>query len=276
MGQREYFTTYHQIEEDRLLAQGLVLDPLTRRVFAAAGLSRGMRVLDLGSGVGNVSRVAAEFVGPEGSVIGVDRDPDAVGRATRLAEEAGHRNLEFRVGDVQALDGLDGEFDAVVGRAVLMYLADPVDALRKAASLVRPGGLVCMQEVDCTHEWTSVDTPTWRQLRSWVVAAFGSVKADLALGPSLFGTFHAAGLPDPEMTMEAVVGGGDRAPAFGWANVAISALPLMERFGIVSAAELDPDTLTDRLLAEVHAEQGIVISPCLYGAWARACLSKIA
>ncbi len=269
MGQREYFTTYQQTEEDRLLAQGLVLDPLTRRVFAAAGLSRGMRVLDLGSGVGNVSRLAAEFVGPEGSVVGVDRDPDAVRRATRLAEDAGHRNLEFRVGDVEALDGLDGQFDAVVGRAVLMYLADPVRTLRQAVELLRPGGLVCMQEPDCTYAWTSVDTPTWRQLRSWVVAALESIKADLRMGPSLFATFHAAGLPDPEMTMEAVVGGGDRAPAFGWANLAIAALPLMERFGIASAADLDPDTLTDRLLAEVNAEQGIVVAPCLYGAWAR-------
>lgn len=268
MGQREYFTRYQQAEEERLLAQGKVLDPLTRRVFASAGLSRGMRVLDLGSGVGNVSRIAAEFVGPDGSVVGVDRDPEAVRRAERLTEDAGFRNVEFREGDVQALDGLDGGFDAVVGRLVLMYVADPVGALRKAASLLGPGGLVCMHEADVTYLWTSVDTPTWRQLRSWIVDAFGSIGADLRMGPSLFATFHAAGLPDPELTMEAVVGGGDRAPAFGWANIARTALPLLERLGVATADEVDPDTLTERLLAEVHAEHGIVIGPCLYGAWA--------
>ncbi|MBM7789413.1 class I SAM-dependent methyltransferase [Tenggerimyces flavus] len=267
MAQREYFTTYQQVEEDRLLAQGRVLDPLTRRLFASAGLSRGMRVLDLGSGVGNVSRLAAEFVGPEGRVVGVDRDPEAVERAARLAASAGFGNLEFRVGSVEALTTEDGEFDAVVGRGVFMYLADPVLALRRAAGLVRSGGLVCVQEPDMTYTWSTVDGPTWRQLRSWIVETFETLEVDQRMGPSLFATFHAAGLPDPELVMESAVGGGERAVAFGWANVATAALPLMERLGIATAAEVDQDTLTDRLLAEVHAEQGIVIGPCMYGAW---------
>jgi ubiquinone/menaquinone biosynthesis C-methylase UbiE len=268
MGQREYFTQYEQAEEERLLAQGKLFDPLTQRVFAAAGLSRGMRVLDLGSGAGNVSRLAAEFVGPEGSVVGVDRDPAAVRRAARLTEEAGLGNVEFREGDIVALAGLDGEFDAVVGRLVLMYLAEPAGALRKAASLLRPGGLVCLHEADFSYIWSSVDAPTWRQLRSWIVDALGRINANLGMGPSLFATFHAAGLPDPEMTMEAVVGGGDGAPVYGWANVALAVLPLLERFGIATADEVGPETLTERLLAELHAEQGVVVGPCLYGAWA--------
>jgi SAM-dependent methyltransferase len=267
MGQREYLAADRHIEEERLLAQGQVIDPLTRRVLASAGLSRGMRVLDLGSGAGNVSRLAAELVGPEGSVVGIERDPDAVRRAARSVEDAGLRNIEFRQGDVQMLAGIEGEFDAVVGRLVLMYLADPVEALRQAASLLRPDGVVCLHEADFTYEWSSVDTPTWRRLKSWVVEALAGIDADLRMGPSLFATFRAAGLPDPEMTMEAAVGGGDRAYALGWVNVARAALPLMERLGITTAAEVDPDTLTDRLLAEVHAEQGVVVGPCLYGAW---------
>lgn len=267
--QREYFTDYQQAEEDRLLAQGELLDPLTRRLFATAGLAPGMRVLDLGSGVGNVARLAAEFVGPKGNVVGVDRDVEAVRRATRLTEAAGLPNVEFLEGDVQVLAGIDGEFDAVVGRAVLMYVADPVGAVRRASSLVRSGGLVCLHEVDMTHRWVSVDTPTWGQLRSWIGETFERIGVNPLMGPSLFATFRAAGLPHPELIMEAVVGGGDRAPAFGWANIARAALPLMERFGIATAAEVDPDSLTDRLLAEARAEQAVVISPHLYGAWAR-------
>lgn len=268
MAEREYFATDRRVEEERLLEQGRVLDPLTRRVFASAGLARGMRVLDLGSGAGNVSRLAAEIVGPGGSVVGVERDPDAVRRSARLAEGAGWHNVEFVEGDVEDLAGLDGEFDAVVGRLVLMYLADPAGALRRASSLLRPGGLVCMHEPDITYLWSTADAPVWHQVKSWVIDALTKIDADLRMGTSLFGTFRAAGLPDPEMTMEAVVGGGDRAYAFGWANVVRAALPLMERYGIASAGEVDPDTLTERLLAEVHAEQGVVVGPCLYGAWA--------
>ena len=60
-------------EDERLVAQGRLFDPLTRRVLLQAGLTRGMRVLDLGSGAGNVARLAAELVGPEGAVVGIDR-----------------------------------------------------------------------------------------------------------------------------------------------------------------------------------------------------------
>lgn len=267
MGPREYLAADRQVEEERLLAQGKVIDPLTRRVFASAGLARGMRVLDLGSGAGNVSRLAAEAVGPEGRVVGVERDPEAVRRSELLARDAGYHNIEFREGDIEALTGDAGEFDAVVGRLVLMYVADPAGVLRRAASLVRPGGLVCLHEADFTYMWSSVDTPTWRRLKSWIMQALARIDADQRMGPSLFATYGSAGLPDPELMMEAVVGGGDNAYALGWVNVARAALPLMERFGIATADEVDPDSLTERLLAEVHAERGIVVGPCLYGAW---------
>ena len=108
-------------EEQRLQAQSASFDPLTRRLFADAGLASGMRVLDLGCGAGNVSRLAAEIVGPEGSVLGVDRDPAAVERSQRLA---GGPHVQFQQADVNHLaDEVAGDFDAVVGRIVLWIAA---------------------------------------------------------------------------------------------------------------------------------------------------------
>ncbi len=92
-------------EDERLVAQGRLFDPLTRRVLEQAGLSPGMRVLDLGSGAGNVARLAAELVGPDGSVVGIERDPAAAELARRRTDAP---NVEFRVGDVEALDGVEG------------------------------------------------------------------------------------------------------------------------------------------------------------------------
>jgi len=66
-----------------------------------------------------------------------------------------------------------------------------------------------------------------------------------------------------------MLGGGDRAFAWAWANVMRGVLPLMERFGITTASELQPDTLAERLLDELRPAQGIVISPPMIGAWAR-------
>lgn len=73
-------------EQRRLDSQATFFDPLTERVLRSAGLSAGMRVLDLGSGAGHVALLAARLVGPDGQVIGVERDPQAVDGAGREQE----------------------------------------------------------------------------------------------------------------------------------------------------------------------------------------------
>jgi ubiquinone/menaquinone biosynthesis C-methylase UbiE len=202
-------------EDERLRAQARVFDPLTARLFGRAGLAPGMRVLDIGSGAGIVALLAAEAVGPKGSVVGIDRDPSMLDHARRLA--AGRSNVEFRTGDLRSLD-LDEEFDAVVGRLVLAHVPDPVATLRAVAARVRPGGLVCMHENDMTQRWTSHEAPLWEQVRSWILEALAAADVHARMGPTLFATFRSAGLPDPDLVLEAPVGGGVGAPTFGWAN----------------------------------------------------------
>ena len=87
---REYQLGSDEDELARLDLQDRALAPATRALFAAAGIRPGMRVLDLGCGAGDVAFVAADLVGPDGSVVGVDRSPDALARA-RL--QAGQRDL---------------------------------------------------------------------------------------------------------------------------------------------------------------------------------------
>lgn len=252
-------------EERRLRAQATVFDPLTARLLDRAGLAPGMHVLDLGSGSGNVTMLAATAVGPRGRVVGIDNDPDAVAQSQRLV--AGLDHVEIREADVHALDGVDGEFDAVVARTVLCHLTDPAAALRTATERVRPGGLVCMQELDMTSSWTSNPTPLWDQVRGWILETFARAGVDALMGPSLFAAFRSAGLPEPELVLEAPVGGGTRSPTFGWANAASALLPAMERLGIATADEVEVDTLTERLDAEAAAHHGTVTGPLMYGAW---------
>jgi SAM-dependent methyltransferase len=251
-------------EDERLIAQGRLFDPLTRRLLRQAGLAPGMRVLDLGSGAGNVARLAGELVGPDGSVVGIERDPAAAALARQRTDAA---NVEFRVGDVQTLDGVEDGFDAVVGRLVLMYLPDPVAALRHAAERVRRGGLVCMHEADLGYLYASPQTPLWAQVRTWFGQALEKAGIERRMGPALFTTFRAAGLPGPRLMVEAFAGGGPGAPAWAWANVLAAAIPLMEQLGVATRAEVDPVTLADRLLAQTLASDGCVIGPPMTGAW---------
>lgn len=269
MADNEYTFTDRTHEQRRLASQAVGFDPLTERVFGAAGIGVGMRVLDLGSGAGDVAMLAARLVGPEGEVVGVERDPAAVAAANERVARVGIDNVRFIEGDVQTLAQVTGEFDAVIGRLVLMYLADPVDAVRRAAALLRPGGVMCLHEGDMTYDWAHPMTPLWTQMRAWFVEALQRTNVATRMGLSLYPTFVAAGLPAPEQRLECAVGGGAHARAWGWANVMRGVLPLLERLGIATAAELDADTLADRLRDEITAAGGIVIWPPMVGAWSR-------
>jgi SAM-dependent methyltransferase len=251
-------------EDQRLVAQGEVFDPLTRRLLERAGLVSGMRVLDLGSGAGNVARLAAEIVGPRGAVVGVERDPAAVELARRRTDAP---TIEFRVGDVQTLDGIERGFDAVIGRLVLMYLADPAAALRRAASRLRSGGLICVQEADLAYLPAGPLTSRWAEAQGYFLAALEKAGIEPRSGPTLFTMFRVAGLPAPDLMVELFAGGGPDAPAWAWANVISAAVPLMERHGIATRADVDPPTLADRLLAETLAADGCVLGPPMFGAW---------
>jgi hypothetical protein len=100
--------------------------------------------------------------------------------------------------------------------------------------------------------------------------AFARAGVHGRMGLELFGAFAAAGLPEPELRSEQGVGGGG-----AWAGYAVlaetvrSLLPAIEATGLATAGEVDPDTLADRLRADVMATGGVAASPPLIGAWAR-------
>jgi SAM-dependent methyltransferase len=259
-----YFASDRAAEDERLTAQGRLFDPLTRWLLEVAGLEPGMRVLDLGSGAGNVARLAAELVGPDGAVVGVEKDPAAVELARRHTDEP---NVEFRVADAQTLDGVEDGFDAVTGRLILLHVPDPLGLLRQAAARVRPGGLVIMQEADLGYLWASPQPALWSQVRAWLLAAMEKAGIAIQMGPELFSLFREAGLPGPRLVIETIAEGGPDAPAWAWANVVSAAIPLMEKTGVATRAEVDASTLADRLLAEALGSDSCVIAPPMTGAW---------
>src|SRR5258705_6303938 len=82
-------------EHERLIRQAVRVAPTTERFFREAGIGPGQRVLDIGSGVGDVAMLAARLVGPSGEVVAIERDPKAIAKARARVTEAGLHNVRF-------------------------------------------------------------------------------------------------------------------------------------------------------------------------------------
>ncbi len=115
--------------------------------FAAGRLPVGGRVVDLGSGGGFDCFVAAQLVGPNGSVVGVDMTPAMLERARRVANELGLRTVEFREGILEALPVADDWADVVISNGVLNLVADKARVLAEAFRVLRPGGVLQFADI---------------------------------------------------------------------------------------------------------------------------------
>lgn len=256
-------------ELERLDLQGRVLAPATRTMLEAAGVGRGMRVLDLGSGAGDVAFVASELVGSDGEVVGVDQSSDSVSMARARAEERAPSNVRFVVGDVHDRIG-DGPFDAIIGRLVLMYVPDPAAVLRTQAALLRLGGVVAPIEFDLHSARSLPSTPLVAQALSWLRAAFTAARVEPALGPRLWSVLLEAGLqPRGMLGVQPYFAPDDPDGAAILAGIVTTALPLIERAGVATAAQVGADTLRQRIAEELLSAPAVFAHPILISAWAK-------
>lgn len=256
-------------EHERLIRQAARLAPYTDRFFREAGIGPGQRVLDLGSGVGDVAMLLARITGPSGEVVGVEQDVHSITRARARVSEAGLGNVRFTHCDVNQITpdrSHDGSFDAVVGRFILMFLPDPVAVLRSVSSLVRPGGILAFQEPSWAASLRiSEDLPLWSGAASLSCETFRRSGANPEIGLALYQIFQAAGLPAPAMRMEIPLG-NDRDFVSWMHDVLCSLLPHMQQHNLCVASLGDFESLPERFQAEISAANTVVPWIALVGA----------
>ncbi|OBI15693.1 methylase [Mycobacterium sp. E2327] len=255
-------------EVQRLLLQGRLYDGYTEHALRLAGLRPGMRVLDIGSGPGDVSFVAARLVGPTGSVLGVDAAPAMVELAHTRAAEKGLANVRFTQAAIDSI-ALDEPVDAVVGRLILMHLPDPAATLRRLTSLVRPGGVVAFAEIDITRARSVPELPLFSQVIAGIVRAFEAMGISPRFGTTLHTVFADAGLGAPQLAIGAPIGTAADVDILAYgAEVWRLVSPIAEQGGFGLDDLGDIGEFVPRFREEALAADALITMPSIITAWA--------
>jgi SAM-dependent methyltransferase len=256
-------------ERDRLARQGDALRPATERLFRAAGIGPGMRVLDCGSGGGDVSIIAAELVTSSGQVLGIDRDAGHIDAATRRVKDLGLTHVRFETGDISSPP--EGPFDAVVGRLVLMYQPDPAAVLRSLADRLVPGGVMAFIEYEHVSSGDAImwpRSPLVDQLARWIAAAFDVLGNQERMGTRLPSLLRSVGMePQPPYELTGPVYTGV-ACLESVTTTMRGLLPVLTAYGIATEQEVDIDTFAERVKAELEPDAVMSTGPDL-AVWAR-------
>jgi SAM-dependent methyltransferase len=246
-----YMLGHSRQELERLDQQGAFLRVSTRALLQSAGIGHGMRVLDYGSGAGDVAFLARELVGEAGEVIGLDRSGEATELARARAAAKQLANVRFVEGDERGLEALaeDRPFDAVVGRLVLVHQRDPVVTLRHLTRFVRPGGVVAFHEVDYDGGyWKSDANPLLDQFWRWVRGLIDRGIFPGSLGMRLHEALEQAGLEARVVTREGRLVKNDDRGANAWVvGFARTILPLVQKLGLAREDDQPLDALVESL-----------------------------
>jgi SAM-dependent methyltransferase len=238
--------------------------PGAKILLERAGIKKGMRVADIGCGVGMVTQLLAEMVGPTGEVVGVDYSPDQLEQARTLLPE-GMKNVSF-VEASATETGLNREsFDLIYSRFLFIHLIEPERALQEMYDLLKPNGLLVCEDGDLT----SAGSEPPSKLEAFAVL-FGRLGprwgVDYTLGRSLYHLVLAANFSQAEITFNQPVFAMGENKLLLELSVA-EAGPAFVAAGLITPHELAQTLREMRELAE--DETVIAVMPRMSQVWAR-------
>ena len=269
MSQQQYVLGNEPEELGRLDRQAESIASATRLLLQAAGLRPGMRVLDLGTGLGHVARMAGELVGSTGTVVGLDRSASALAIARHRTEAAGQGHVRFVEADVTTWRDSD-PFDAVVGRLLLFHVADPVAVVAHHLAHLRPGGTFVGIDFDLGSCRTEPAVPLAVDVLRWVSEAFTVAGASPRIGARLAVILTRAGVKNVStFGVQGYFAPADPGAANLLTGVVRSLHSVIVERGIATVDEVGIETLEARLAAALERSDAVLLPPTVSGAWGR-------
>jgi ubiquinone/menaquinone biosynthesis C-methylase UbiE len=265
---RDYVLGHTAQEQLRLIRQARILAPATEHFLRDAGIVSGMRVLDIGCGMGDVTMLLAQLVGSAGRVVSIDQDQASIETARTRVGALGFDNATFHCADIQSYWD-DEPFDAIVGRLVLEFQPDPAATIGRLCGLLRPGGTLALQEPSW-RIWLaySAHLPLRTAVTTLIRDTFRAAGVNTEMELPIYQGFVAADLTSPQLRLELPIGISREFRGLlhdlllsVWTRAQALQLPL-ESLG-------DPATLASRLDEELDANRSFAAFVGLVGAFAR-------
>jgi|tagenome__1003787_1003787.scaffolds.fasta_scaffold20930489_2 SAM-dependent methyltransferase len=266
---KQYVLGSNEAEIARLDLQAGAIESATALLVRHAGISEGMRVLDVGTGLGHVAFEVARLVGPSGEVVGIDQSSELLEVAEHRRADPGLANVRFEQADARTFRDAE-PFDAVVTRLLLFHLPDAVDVVAHHVGSLRPGGTFAAIDYDSGTLRSDPVVPLVTAAIAWIDRAFRAAGADPNIGAHLALVLTAAGLCEVDtFGVQSYLAPDDpRGPA-QFAGVVASLAPQIVAAGIATEEEMDLPTLRERIARELLLAGAVVLPPCVVGAWGR-------
>jgi len=251
-----------------LIQQARALAPTTEHFLRLAGIVSGMRVLDIGCGMGDVTMLVAHLVGDGGRVVSIDINQASLDTARKRALAMGFGNTTFHRADISTFTDVE-PFDAVVGRLVLEFVPDPTGAISRLSKLLRPGGIMAFQEPSWKVWLTYTShlplrTAVTTLIRDTFIAGGANPEMELPLYRGL----KAANLTSPQLRIDLPVGDSVEFRDLLY-ELLIAVWPRAEALRLPLESLGPRETLARRLNEELDVNDSFASFVGLVGAFAR-------
>jgi SAM-dependent methyltransferase len=265
----EYVLSSGDTEIAHLQTQAAFIAEPTALLLQRGGIRPGMRVLDLGSGPGDVAFQVAKMLGPNGSVVGVERDPAQIAVAMQRRDGFGFGDVDFCLGDARTF--LDEEpFDAVVCRLLLLHLPGVVDILAHHLRNLRPGGVFIAVDYDVAGVRALPEVELYSRLFEWISAGFEHAHADVVVGMRFPVLFEQAGFRDVGTLGLQAYWPPRSSHAVAYVVGVVRAMKdAIVNSGVTTEEEIGLDTLEQRLGAAIMSANAVCTLPTIVGGWGR-------